>query len=91
MYRYSPQELRCLPVNTVLERVQVELQSKIPISNSASITTSSVSISTSNVPVTVSSIGPSNGNNPSSSVCKLQQETDSFTSAKVIIHLKMRI
>ena len=88
MYRYSPQELKCLPVNTVLERVQVELQSKMPISSNTSITTSSASITTSSVPVTVSNIiRSSNGNNPSSSVCKLPQETDSITS-KVIIHLK---
>ena len=85
MCRYSPQELRCLPVNTVLEKVQVELQSEMPISSSATI-----SVTTSSIAVAVSSIRSRNDSNPSSSVDKVQ-ETDSVTSTKVIIHLQLYI
>ena len=45
MYRYTSQELKYLPMNTVLEKVQVQLQSKMPISSSAFVSVTSANVS----------------------------------------------
>lgn len=77
-FRYSSQELKCLPVNTVLEKVQIQLHSKVPVSSSVSI-----SFTTTSIPLTVSTTIPNSATNPSS--IGNSQKPDSVTSDKVKI------
>lgn len=79
LYRYSPQELKCLPVNTVLEKPQIQLQSKLASSTSVSITTCSI-------PITVSSNRPSNIINPNLSVQKA--DSDNLIKVRMYIYCK---
>lgn len=79
-FRYSSQELKCLPINTALEKVQVQLHSKVPASSS-----SSISFTTTSVPLTVSTTRPNSATNPSLSVGN-SQKPDSVAFDKVIMY-----